>query len=154
MSYQLCFCQLLILQIHRKNKVSKIYLVQCIIYKWQLFWKSQDDTLHYFSSYFSTELKQFVKNMLYYKHKLILLQFYPFSLSLLCQFCANITNNPLDFHFLLFHLQNVITSIIILLAFGGGSVKAANFPRTVSCLFFTNFCSLFLLLVLYCCCYY
>lgn len=90
--------------------------------------------------------------MLYYK--LILLQFYPFSLSLLCQFCVNITNNPLDFHFLLFHLQNVITSIIILLAFGGGSVKAAIFPRTVSCLFFTNFCSLFLLLVLYCCCYY
>lgn len=102
---------------------------------------------------FTTELKQFVKNMLYSKHKLILVQFYPFSLSLLCQFCVNITNNPLDFHFLLFHLQNVITSIIILLAFGGRSVKAANFPRTISCLFFTNFCSLFLLLVL-CCCYY
>lgn len=98
--------------------------------------------------------KTIVKNMLYYKHKLILLQFYPFSLSLLCQFCANIANNPLDFHFLLFHLQNVITSIIILLAFGEASVKAANFPRTISCLFLTNFCSLFLLLVLRYCYYY
>lgn len=92
--------------------------------------------------------KTIVKNMLCYKHKQILLQFYPFPLYLLCQFCVNITNNTLGFHLFLFHLQNVITSIIILLAFGGGSAKAANFHKTVSCLFFPNFCSLFLLLLL------
>ena len=85
---------------------------------------------------FTEEKKQFTININW-----LLPQFYPFSLSPLCEFSINTTKNTPGSHPPFSHHQNVITSIVILLGFGEVSTEAVNFPRT-TCLIFPHFSSL------------
>lgn len=131
MSYQLYSCQLLILHIYHKTKWAKWILHNVLFTNDSCFGKAKMIVSIIFSHCFTKEKKQLSKpcfniNITWNYHNSIAFA------SLLCEFSITTTNSPR-----LFHLRNVITSMLILLAFRRAPVEAADFPATTCCLFFS-----------------